>query len=148
MLGTFIQNVSLLMLLSLCLLGKMDHMVVKKVHARARGPMQPLTRQPIEGRRNDGGFRLGNMEIDVLTGYGVAAILRERTTEVSDQITVYRCKQCGFNGDGNPDVGLFMCKFCQTAAHMRTLKQSCSSQVMFSELACSGISTRFILRDL
>lgn len=127
--------------------GKLDHMVCKKVHARARGPVQPLTRQPIEGRRNDGGFRLGPMEIDSLASRGVAEIIRERTTVVSDEIKMYRCKQCGFAGDANPAIGMYMCRFCKTSKHMRTLRQSNSSSVMFTELACSGISTRFMLED-
>lgn len=128
--------------------GKLDHMCAKKAHARARGPTQPVTRQPIEGRRNDGGFRLGNMEIDVLAAYGCARILKERTTEVSDEIDMYRCKQCGFAGDANPAIGLYMCRFCKTSKHMRKVKQSNSATVMFTELNAGGMSTRFILRDL
>ena len=130
------------------MMGKLDHFVCKKVHARARGPTQPVTRQPIEGRRNDGGFRLGSMEIDVLVAYGVAHILRERTMEMSDAIKMYRCSKCGFAGDANPDVGMYICRYCRTSKYMRTLKQSMSSAVMFTELASNGISTRFELKDI
>lgn len=128
--------------------GKMDHMVHRKVHARSSGARQPITRQPTEGRRNNGGFRAGSMEIDVFASYGVSNILQERTVKASDEVKLYRCKQCGFTGDANPTIGLFMCRFCKTSQHMRTIIQSNSANIMFTELACNGVSTRFILEDI
>jgi DNA-directed RNA polymerase subunit beta len=59
-------------------------MVDEKIHARSTGPYALVTQQPIRGRSNRGGQRLGEMEVWALEGFGAAYTLQELLTVKAD----------------------------------------------------------------
>jgi DNA-directed RNA polymerase subunit B len=126
--------------------SKMDHMVSKKFHARARGPIDASSRQPTRGRKKDGGLRTGYMEIEAKAAHGASALLQSQTTTVSDVVTIYVCKQCGNKGAGNPGIGYFMCHVCKTGKHIHKVKQSFSTNAMFTYLEAGGIKVSMKLK--
>ena len=65
---------------------KLIHMVEDKTHARSTGPYSLVTQQPLGGKAQMGGQRLGEMEVWALEAYGAANILQEMLTLKSDDV--------------------------------------------------------------
>ena len=65
---------------------KLHHLVTDKIHARATGPYSLVTQQPLGGKAQYGGERMGEMEVWALEAYGVAYALQELLTVKSDDV--------------------------------------------------------------
>jgi DNA-directed RNA polymerase subunit beta len=65
---------------------KLIHQVDDKIHARASGPYNMVTQQPLRGRSRQGGQRVGEMEVWALEGFGASHVLQEMLTIKSDDI--------------------------------------------------------------
>lgn len=98
----------------------LKHLVEEKIHARARGPVTKSNRQPVEGRRKDGGLRVGEMEAVNLVGHGVAHFTQERMMLMSDKFDVPVCTQCG--NFASRDPAQFNSLFCPHCESRNTVK--------------------------
>ncbi|MBR76581.1 MAG: DNA-directed RNA polymerase subunit beta [Flavobacteriales bacterium] len=65
---------------------KLGHLIEDKMHARSIGPYSLITQQPLGGKAQFGGQRLGEMEVWALEGYGASNILQEMLTLKSDDV--------------------------------------------------------------
>lgn len=99
---------------------RLKHMVGDKCHGRGRGPVQLLSRQPVEGRSREGGLRCGEMERDCFIAHGATAVLRDRLFEQADPFSTSVCSKCGLLCVPAPDpensgvtCGVATCRNCK-----------------------------------
>ena len=133
---------------------RLKHMVNDKQHSRSIGPMVNLTRQPAEGRSRDGGFRIGEMERDVMIAHGMTRFCRERMYDVSDKYSVHVCKSCGMiapYNDGNKsrlyenaDFTVHMCKTCDNKTDFAKVEVPYAYKLMAQELQTINVVPRII----
>jgi DNA-directed RNA polymerase subunit beta len=86
---------------------KLVHMVDDKLHARSTGPYSAITQQPLGGKAQFGGQRLGEMEVWALWAYGAAYTLQEMLTTKSDDV-LGRVKlyEAIVKGENAPEPGI------------------------------------------
>jgi DNA-directed RNA polymerase beta subunit/intein/homing endonuclease len=136
---------------------RLKHMVNDKQHSRSIGPMVNLTRQPAEGRSRDGGFRIGEMERDVMIAHGMSKFCRERLYDVSDKYSVHVCKKCGIvasYNDGNTnkmyanaDFTIHLCKNCNNTTHFAKVEIPYAYKLMAQELQTINVVPRLITAE-
>ena len=111
---------------------KLKHMVANKLHARASGRIQLLTRQPIEGRAKGGGLRVGEMEKDCFVAHGASLLLKERFD--SDKIVIHVCEDCGvlaiYDGFRNKKY----CPKCGSGSNISPIEVSYAFKLLLDEL--------------
>ncbi len=122
---------------------RLKYVVANKMHARPRGKVQLLTRQPTEGRRKEGGLRLGEMEKDALVAYGASLLLNERFS--SDSVGVPVCEVCGSVAIEDHINHRFVCPVCGETTRISVVQMSYSFKLFLDELMTLGIRPRLKL---
>lgn len=134
---------------------RLRHMVSDKFQVRSVGPNNPLTQQPIKGRKAGGGIRFGEMERDSLLAHGAAYLLHDRLHACSDRHVADVCSRCGSllapastlrvaaggAGDaGNGTAGgKVVCRVCNTGACVERVALPFVFKYLASELAAMNI---------
>ena len=121
---------------------RLKHMVEDKIHSRSKGPIQNLTRQPVEGRARDGGLRFGEMEKDCVISHGAANFLKERMYYQSDPYRIHVCDKCGLMAIADLENNKFYCKKCDDCINISQVQIPYACKLLFQELTAMGIGPR------
>jgi DNA-directed RNA polymerase subunit B len=125
---------------------KLYHVVTHKMQARARGPVQVLTRQPTEGKEKEGGLRFGEMEGETLVGHGAAMLLQEKMIEDSDKTVEIVCEKCGVVAVNDEIRHKRYCPICKSSV-VYPVEMSYGFKLLLEELKALGILAELQLVD-
>ena len=124
---------------------KLKHLVANKIHSRARGPIQLLTRQPTEGRAKEGGLRLGEMEKDTFVAHGASMLLKERFD--SDKTIVPVCENCGIIAIKDDYKNKSYCPICGENVEINEVEISYAFKLILDEFKSLGIYPKLQLES-
>ena len=105
------EQLSMNLFVGPCYYMRLKHMVKDKINYRARGPRTVLTRQTVQGRANDGGLRIGEMERDGIIGHGATAFLKESMLVRGDDYYMAVCNNSGAIAIYNSEKNIFLSPF-------------------------------------
>ena len=126
---------------------KLHHMVADKIHARARGQVQMLTKQPTEGRARGGGLRFGEMERDCLISYGASMVLKDRLLDESDKAELHVCEKCGLVAYHDLMQRKYICRLCGDASKISIIVVAYAFKLLIQEMLSLNIAARIQIKD-
>jgi len=119
--------------ISPCYYQRLQKFAVEDVYSISTGPTCAITRQPLEGKANKGGLRVGEMEKDVIISQGAAHFIMEKFRDDSDGFDIYVCRNCGKRPVVNEFLGVEICNVCRDDADIVKIASTWATKLFLQE---------------
>lgn len=126
--------------------ARLVHLADVKLYARSTGNVDPMSRQPTEGRRVNGGLRFGEMEVASAASHGASKILQERIVDFADVYDIYMCTQCDEIAEACVDIDYYFCEHCETRENVARVRIPFTLRLLQAELEAIGVKMRFVTK--
>lgn len=121
---------------------RLQKFVTEEIYSISTGPTDVLTRQPIEGKSNGGGLRIGEMENNVIISHGEGHFIMEKFRDDSDGFDIYICRTCGKRPVVNEEEDIAFCNTCQASKmdpDIVKVRSTWASKLFMDEIMSSNI---------
>nr|UOX61051.1 MAG: DdRpII [Diabrotica toursvirus 3a] len=122
---------------------RLTHLVSNKIFSSTNSNIKnKLTRQPLNGRSNDGGLRIGEMEKDCLLRHGILKFSSERLIDLSDKFLLRSCNICkGYYHVSKLAENVYMCNVCKSR-DISTITIPYAAKLLVQELESMGLDVK------
>ncbi|XP_052801585.1 DNA-directed RNA polymerase I subunit RPA2-like [Mya arenaria] len=137
---------------------RLRHMVSDKFQVRTTGPVDPVTQQPVKGRKKHGGVRFGEMERDALISHGTPFLLQDRLFNNSDKTLAPVCTKCGnlisvsteklSTLDKKERNRSHVCSLCKSTDHIQMISVPHVFKYLLIELAAMNIRVDLNVKEM
>ncbi|WAQ94633.1 RPA2-like protein [Mya arenaria] len=137
---------------------RLRHMVSDKFQVRTTGPVDPVTQQPVKGRKKHGGVRFGEMERDALISHGTPFLLQDRMFNNSDKTLAPVCTKCGnlisvsteklSTLDKKERNRSHVCSLCKSTDHIQMISVPHVFKYLLIELAAMNIRVDLNVKEM
>lgn len=128
---------------------RLQKFTVEEIYSVSTGPTDMITRQPLEGKSNKGGLRIGEMEKDVIISHGAGHFIAEKFVDDSDGFDVYLCNNCGQMPVVNEEENRIFCKSCDASSmkpKIVKVKSTWTSKVVIQEIEAMGVGVTLVAK--
>ena len=133
--------------IGICASQVLRHQVEDKIQARANGRVEPKTRQPVSGRNNHGGLKLGEMELDALKSHGGSRLIIERLMKSSDEYKTTYCNCC-HNLSADSPVESDVCRICKNKGSLGVITHPRVFMIFSNIMASIGINVNLFTKEI
>jgi DNA-directed RNA polymerase II subunit RPB2 len=128
--------------ISPCFYQRLQKFAEDSMYSINSGPTDVLTRQSLEGKSNQGGLRIGEMEKDCMFSSSQTRFAAEKLLKSSDSFDIYVCRLCGKRAVVNEKKEIVLCKICKDDADITKIHTTWSSKLFLQELESMNVGVR------